>query len=83
MESARATYVAGGIDFLRLLEAYRQRLMLQEKRVEAIADYHRRLAELERTVAGPIPRLAPPEELPAPNATPSDLQSEVLQAPTP
>jgi outer membrane protein TolC len=54
----------GNIDFLRLLEAPRQRLMLQEKRAEAIAEYHRRLAELERAVAGPIPRIARPEELP-------------------
>ncbi len=62
-ETARAGYIAGS-DFLRLLEAQRRRLALQERQAEAVVEYHRRLAELERAVGGPIPRLVRPEELP-------------------
>ncbi len=54
VEAAKAGYTTGKIDFLRLIDAQRQLIMLQEKRYEAEADYHRRLAELERVVAGPL-----------------------------
>ena len=50
LESARAGYVAGNIDFLRLVEAQRQVVALQERNYEVITAYHRRLAELERIV---------------------------------
>ena len=50
LESARAGYVAGNIDFLRLVEAQRQVVALQERNYEAITAYLRRLAELERIV---------------------------------
>ena len=50
LESARAGYVAGNIDFLRLVEAQRQLIALQERDYEAITGYYRRLAELERIV---------------------------------
>jgi outer membrane protein TolC len=70
IESARAAYITGGIDFLRLLEAQRRRVVLQEQHAEAVADYFRRLSELERATGGPLPRLAPPEELPAGSAGP-------------
>ena len=50
LESARAGYVAGKIDFLRLVEAQRQLIALQERNYEAITGYYRRLAELERIV---------------------------------
>jgi outer membrane protein TolC len=66
VESSRAAYITGGIDFLRLLEAQRRHLMLQEKYAEAFAEYYRRLSELERAAGGPIPRLARPEDLPPP-----------------
>jgi outer membrane protein TolC len=64
LESARANYSAGKIDFLRLIEADRQLVMLREKREESLADYHRRLAELERASGGPLPATAPPETIP-------------------
>lgn len=55
VESASAGYVAGAVDFLRLVEAQREVIELQEKHQEAIAAYHRRLAELERVVGSSIP----------------------------
>lgn len=65
--SARSGYVAAKVDFLRLVEAQRQLIMLQEKSYEAETDYHRRLAELERLVGGPLPQqTSPGEEVPAP-----------------
>jgi outer membrane protein TolC len=57
--SANAGYVAGNVDFLRLIEAQRELLELREKHQEAIADFHRRQAELERVVGAPIPFAAP------------------------
>lgn len=53
--SARNDYVANRGDFLRLITAQRQLLMLQEKHQEAVAGYLSRLAELERVVGGPVP----------------------------
>jgi outer membrane protein TolC len=54
VESARAGYEAGKVDFLRLIEAQRQLITLREEHVETISNFHRRLAELERAVAAPI-----------------------------
>jgi outer membrane protein TolC len=54
IESAQAGYVSGRVDFLRLIEAQRQLISYREKQYEAVAEYHRRLAELERVLAGPI-----------------------------
>jgi outer membrane protein TolC len=54
VEAARSGYTAANLDFLRLIEAQRQHFMLQERSYEAEADYHRRLAELERIVGGPL-----------------------------
>jgi outer membrane protein, heavy metal efflux system len=54
LASAQSNYTANKIDFLRLIEAARQSVMLREKHEEALADYHRRLAELERASGGPI-----------------------------
>lgn len=53
--SAQNDYIAGKGDFLRLITAQRQSLMLQEKHQEAIAGYLSRLADLERVVGGPLP----------------------------
>jgi outer membrane protein TolC len=50
IESAQANYTSGKLDFLRLLDAERQLYSQREMRYQAIADYHRRLAELERAV---------------------------------
>jgi len=47
----QAGYVAGKVDFLRLIEAQRQ-LSATEKSSRGHADYHRRSCELERVLAG-------------------------------
>jgi len=64
--SARADYVANRGDFLRLVSAQRQSLMLREKHQEAVVGYLSRRAELERAIGGPLP-VEPPAE---PVATP-------------
>jgi len=53
--SANAGYEAGKIDFLRLVEAERQLIEVQEKYQDAVTEYHRRRAELERAVGEPLP----------------------------
>lgn len=50
VESAQANYVSGKLDFLRLIDAQRQLNAQQETYYQSIADYHRRLAELDRAV---------------------------------
>jgi len=55
IDAARASYLAGRLDFLRLVESQRQLLALQDRYYEAVADYQQRLAELERLVgASPV-----------------------------
>jgi outer membrane protein TolC len=54
VESANAGYIATKVDFLRLVEAERQLIELQEKHQDAVAEYHRRRAELERVVGTQI-----------------------------
>lgn len=63
VQSALAAYESGG-DFLRLVAAQRQLIVLQERFQEAIADYHRRRIELERAVGGPLPALTREESIP-------------------
>lgn len=65
VDSARADYVSGKGDFLRLVAAQRQLLALQEKHEEAIAGYVSRLADLERVVGGDLPLEPPAEAIPA------------------
>ncbi len=55
LKSARANYVAGKIDFLRLVDAERQLNSERERSFQAIAEYHRQAAGLERAVGGPLP----------------------------
>jgi len=68
--SARGNYNANKIDFLRLTDANRQQIMLREKYQETIADYHRRLTELERAVGGPIDAVSA-EEISPPTSHPN------------
>jgi len=53
IDAARASYLAGRLDFLRLVESQRQLLALQDRYYEAVAAYQQRLAELERLVGAP------------------------------
>ena len=55
VESAQSTYTSGKLDFLRLIDAERQVYAQQEMYYQAIAEGHRRLAELERAVGGSLP----------------------------
>jgi outer membrane protein TolC len=64
VDAARSGYTAANVDFLRLIEAQRQHFMIQERNYEAEADYHRRLAELERLVGGPLIDESGDEEIP-------------------
>ncbi len=54
VQSARINYTAGKVDFLRLVEAERQFRQQQDKYHETVAEYHRRLAQLQRAVGGPL-----------------------------
>ena len=65
IKAARAGYETGRVAFLSLIEAQRQLIDGQMKWVEALADYHRRLAELEQALAGPVPFEFTAEEVPA------------------
>ncbi len=60
LQSARANYVAGKLDFLRLIDAERQFHSQRERYYEALADYQRRQADLERAAGQPLPAAAAP-----------------------
>ncbi len=60
--AARSAYEAGKAPFLSLIEAQRNRVGLLDRYYEAVADYYRRKATLERVVGGPLvptPALTP------------------------
>jgi outer membrane protein TolC len=54
VEAAQSAYTTGRIPFLSLIEAQRNVVGLQDRYYEAVADYHRRRATLERVVGGPL-----------------------------
>jgi outer membrane protein TolC len=56
IEAARSAYESGKIPFLSLIEAQRNLVELQDRSYEAVADYFRRLATLERATGGPATR---------------------------
>jgi outer membrane protein TolC len=66
VEAARAGYEANNLGFLSLVEAQRQLIDVQMKQLDALADYHRRLAELQQALGGPMPQLPKMEEVPLP-----------------
>jgi cobalt-zinc-cadmium efflux system outer membrane protein len=66
LAEARAQYVAGTVDFLRLVEAQRQLIVFREQRVAVEADYHRRVADLHRAI-GTAEIRGSTEELAAPH----------------
>jgi outer membrane protein TolC len=53
IEAARSAYESGKIPFLSLVEAQRNLVELQDRSYEAVADYFRRRATLERVIGGP------------------------------
>jgi outer membrane protein, heavy metal efflux system len=52
--AARANYDVSKTTFLALAQTQRAFIELQEKQQQAIVDFHRRQAELERVVASPL-----------------------------
>jgi outer membrane protein TolC len=48
--AATSGYTAGTVDFLRLIQAQRESLELQEKYQQAVVEYNRNRAQLERLV---------------------------------
>jgi outer membrane protein TolC len=54
VEAARSAYEGGTIPFLSLVEAQRNVVELRDQYYEAVADYFRRRATLERAVGGPL-----------------------------
>jgi cobalt-zinc-cadmium efflux system outer membrane protein len=57
IESARASYMTGRLDFLRLIESQRQLLTLQGEYYAALAEHHQRMASLDRVIGAPPPLL--------------------------
>ena len=55
-KAARSAYVAGKIAALSRIEAERSLVGLRDRYYEAIADYFRRRATLERVIGGPLGR---------------------------
>jgi len=66
VEAARAGYEANNLGFLALVEAQRQLIDVQMKQLDSLADYHRRLAELQQAIGGRMPQLPGVEEIPLP-----------------
>jgi outer membrane protein TolC len=54
VRAAQAAYVPGKIPLLALIEAQRNSVNLQDRYYEAVADYFRRLATLERATGGSL-----------------------------
>jgi len=54
LAAARSNYDVGNTTFLSLAQAQRQLIEVREKYQQALADYHRRRAELERAVGAPL-----------------------------
>lgn len=54
-QAAQSAYVAGQIDFLRLIEIQKRLQQQRAKQVEALVEYHRQAAALERAVGGIVP----------------------------
>jgi outer membrane protein TolC len=66
LEVARTNYEVGKITFLNLLVAQQQLIAQRERYQQAMATYHSRMADLERVIAGPVPRVASAEEVQPP-----------------
>lgn len=60
-EEAESAYEKGLIPFVSLIDAQRTEVGLQDRYYEAVADYFRRWAALERAIGGPLEPWPPPE----------------------
>ena len=72
LKAARPAYTTGQIPLLSYLESERNLVTLQDRYYQAIADYYRRRATLERVSAWSLnqtaPEASPIEELPTPRS---------------
>ena len=66
VNAAQAAYITGKVDFLRLIQAQRERIDLLNEQAAAVAAYYVGLAELERVIGGPLSRFVPPNKATAP-----------------
>lgn len=66
VNAAQAAYVTGKVDFLRLVQAQRERIDLLNEQAAAVAAYYVGLAELERVIGGALPASMPSGGQPAP-----------------
>lgn len=55
LETARAAYIAGSIDFLRLMDAKKQFIEQETSYQRTLAEYHRSRAELEQAIGTALP----------------------------
>ena len=60
VEAAQSAYETGKVPIVTLIEAQRNRVMLRDRYFEAVADYFRRRATLERVSGGPLAPTTPP-----------------------
>jgi outer membrane protein TolC len=67
IQAAQSAYVTGKIPFLSLIEAERNLVDLRDRYYEAVADYVRRRATLERVGGGPLVPLPPAAGQQSPN----------------
>ena len=58
LQAARSAYATGKVPFVSLIDAQRSIVTVKDRYFEALADYHRRLASLERVIGGPVSALA-------------------------
>jgi outer membrane protein TolC len=59
VQAAQTAYATAKVPFLTLIEAQRNLITLRDRRYEAIADYFRRRATLERVIGGPLVSMPP------------------------
>jgi cobalt-zinc-cadmium efflux system outer membrane protein len=59
VKAAQSAYTTGRIPFLSLIEAQRNVVGLRDRYYEALADYFRRRATLERVIGGPLTPVPP------------------------
>ena len=64
--AARSNYDVGNTNFLNLIQAQRQLIEIRVRQQQAISEYHRRVAQLERVIGGPIPSDCGPDVVPTP-----------------
>ncbi len=55
VSAAQSNYDVGKSSFLDLAAAQRQLIDIQEKHQESLAEYHQRVAEMERAIGSPLP----------------------------